>query len=268
MPEARLDVRDAVATITLVDPDGVNPLDADFVARLRGLVDTAADDPAAAVIVLRAQARAFCAGGDIDWFADRAATIPEEIVGLTDDVTAIIGTLHEGPKTTIAAVHGAVAGGGLGLALACDLVVAAQDTTFAIAYGRIGASPDLGVSTFLARDIGYRRALELCLLCERLTADEALDLGLVNRVVSRGDLDETTAGLAARIAAGPLDAHATAKRLLRDAVGAPLDSHLADELRSVAELSRGTDWAEGIAAFREGREAVFGGAGVPVPGRR
>jgi len=259
MPQPRLDVEDGVATITLADPDGVNALDSRHVAVLRELVVRACEDPDAAVIVLRADARAFCAGGDIDWFADRADTLREEIVGLTDDVTALILALHEGPKVTIAAVHGAVAGGGLGLALACDVVIAAQDTTFAIAYGRIGASPDLGVSAFLARDLGYRRALELCLLCDRLTAAQALELGLINRVVVRATLDDEARALATRIAAGPRGANATAKRLLREAAAAPLTEHLADELRSVAALSRSADWAEGIDAFRHGREPVCGG---------
>ena len=259
MPQPRLEVEEGVATITLVDPHGVNALDARHVAVLRALVARAAEDPDAAVIVLRADARAFCAGGDIDWFAARADTLREEIVGLTDDVTALIRTLHEGPKVSIAAVHGAVAGGGLGLALACDVVIAAQDTTFAVAYGGIGASPDLGVSAFLARDLGYRRALELCLLCERLTAPQARDLGLVNRVVAREQLDGEVDALAARVAAGPRRANATAKRLLREAAGTPLAEHLAEELRSVAELSSSADWAEGIAAFRSGREPRFGG---------
>jgi len=258
MPGSRLDVQDGVATITLVDPGGVNALGPDSVADLRELVTRAGAHPDAAVILLRAEARAFCAGGDIDWFADHAATLREEIVGLTDDVTATICALSEGPKVTLAAVHGAVAGGGLGLALACDVVVAADDTTFAIAYGRIGASPDLGVSAFLARDLGYRRALELCLLCDRLPAAQALELGIINRVVPGEDLDATVRALAVRIAAGPREANATAKRLLREAPGAALGEHLADELRSVAELSRSADWTEGIAAFRSGREPRFG----------
>jgi 2-(1,2-epoxy-1,2-dihydrophenyl)acetyl-CoA isomerase len=252
-----LDVADGVATITLVDPDGINALGPAVVARLRGAVTRAAEDPAVAVIVLRADARAFCSGGDIDWFADHADTLREEIIDLTDDVTTLIGTLHQGPKVTIAAVHGAVAGGGLGIALACDIVVAAEDTTFAIAYGRIGASPDLGVSAFLARDLGYRRALELCLLCERHTAEQALELGIINRVVPRAELDATARALAARIAAGPQAANATAKRLLRDAPHTTLDDHIAEELRSVAELSCTGDWSEGIAAFRDGRVPAF-----------
>jgi 2-(1,2-epoxy-1,2-dihydrophenyl)acetyl-CoA isomerase len=254
----RLDVEDGVATITLVDPGGVNALGPQEVARLRDVVARAAEHPDAAVIVLRAEARAFCTGGDIEWFAGHAQTLREEIVGLTDDVTAVIRTLNEGPKVTLAAVHGAVAGGGLGLALACDLVVAADDTTVAIAYGRIGASPDLGVSAFLARDLGYRRALELCLLCDRHTAAEALRLGLINRVVPRAQLDATARAIAVQIAAGPRAANATAKRLLREAPHSALGEHLAEELRSVAELSCSADWAEGIAAFRDRREPRFG----------
>lgn len=260
MPEPRLDVDGGVATVTLADPDGVNPLTDDYVARLREVVTRAVRDPEVAVIVLRAEARAFCAGGDIDWFAGHPETLHEEIVDLIDDVTALIGGLHEGPKITIAAVHGAVAGGGLGIALACDLVVAADDTAFAIAYGRIGASPDLGVTTFLARDVGYRRALELCLLDEHLSAEDARELGLVNRVVPAAALDDEVREIAGRIAAGPREANATAKRLLRGAARTALADQLGDELRSVADLSRTDDWARGIAAFQAGEEPRFGGS--------
>lgn len=258
MPEPRLDIADGVAVVTLVDPDGVNALDADHVARLRDLVAAADADPDVAVILLRAEADAFCAGGDIAWFDDHAETLHEDILGLAYDASDLVRRLHESPKITIAAVHGAAAGGGLGIALACDVVLAARGTAFASAYLRIGASPDLGVSAFLVRDVGYRRALELCVLGQRLSADEALELGLVNRVVEPEALDATARELAARVARGPRQALMTTKRLLRAAARAPLADHLGDELRSVADLSRTEDWREGIGAFLAGREPRFG----------
>lgn len=260
MPEPRLDLDHDVATITLADPGGVNGLDAEHVARLRTLVTAADADPDVAVIVLRAEARAFCAGGDIAWFAAQAETLHEDILGLADDAAQLIRLLHETPKLTIAAVHGAVAGGGLGVALACDVVVAAEDTTFAVAYNRIGASPDLGVSAFLVRDVGYRRALELCLLAERLDAADALRLGLITRVVAAEALDETAQAIARRLADGPREANTTTKRLLRTASRQVLADHLGDELRSVADLSRTADWQEGIRAFLDGRAPRFAGA--------
>lgn len=259
MTTARLTAADGLGVITLSDPRGRNALDPASVAPLRKAVDAAYADPGVRVIVLRSAGGAFCTGGDIAWFAARPETLHDEIVALTSDVTHLIGTLHGGDKIAIAAVGGAVAGAGLGLALACDLIVAARPATFTIAYRRIGASPDLGVSAFLARDLGYRRALELCLSCEDLTADRAHALGLVSRVVEAGELDAAALELAARIADGPAAADATTKRLLRAAARADLDAQLADELRSVAELTRTRDWAEGIAAFLERREPSFGG---------
>lgn len=258
MTELRLEHAAGVATITLVDPGGVNVLGPDLMARLRGMLTEVDRDPAVAAIVLRAEADAFSAGGDITWFADLGDACHDGINGLAEDSAEAIRLLHETSKITIAAVHGAIAGGGLGLALACDLVVAARGSTIALAYARIGASPDLGVSAFLVRDLGYRRALELYLRNATLDADTAHELGLYTAVVAPDELDDATAELAALVARGPREAHATAKRLLRTAAARPLKDHLGDELRSVADLSRGADWHEGITAFLAHRSPRFG----------
>lgn len=249
----RLEIEDDVAVITLVDPDGVNALDDRYVAALREAVITADTHAGAAAILLRGEGRAFSAGGDVGWFSALGADAHEALLGLVPDATALISTLHESDKPVVAAVHGAVAGAGLGIALACDLVLAAEGTTIAMAYAHIGACPDLGVSAFLVRDAGYRRAFELCVLGEVIGAGEAHALGLISRVVAGDALDGEARRLAARLAAGPRAATAATKRLLRAAAHAPLRPHLADELHGVAALSRGPEWREGVAAFMDRR---------------
>lgn len=249
MRAPRLDIDGDVAVITLSDPDGVNALDHAYVAALRETVVTADAHPTAAAILLRAEGRAFCAGGDVAWFAELGDEAYEPLRALIPDATALITTLHTSAKPVVAAVHGALAGAGLGIAMACDIVLAAEGTTFAMAYAHVGACPDLGVSTFLVRDAGYRRAFELCVLGEVIGAAEARELGMINRVLPGAALDAEARALAARLAAGPRDSTAMTKRLLRTAAGTPLPAHLAAELQGVAELSRGPEWREGIAAF-------------------
>ncbi len=217
MPEPRLAIDRGVATVTLSDPYGMNPLDPSSLAALRQAVASAVAREDVGAIVLRAEARAFCAGGDVEWFAADADTLHDGILGLAGDGAALVQMLHRTPKVTIAAVHGAVAGAGLGVALACDVVIAAEQTAFATAYARLGASPDLGVSSFLVRDLGYRRALELCLLAETFDAADAL------RLASSTTSCPTTSSTTRRIAwpAGSPPARAWQPRRRSGCCGSP-----------------------------------------------
>jgi 2-(1,2-epoxy-1,2-dihydrophenyl)acetyl-CoA isomerase len=129
---------------------------------------------------------------------------------------------------------------------------------FALGYSRIGTSPDGGNSYFLTRDVGYRRALQMYLLNERLDAEQAHALGLVNRVVPAAELDARATELAAQIAAGPRTAHAAAKLLLRRANDGLLARQLDDEIRMFADNTREADFAEGLASFLEKRPPRFG----------
>jgi 2-(1,2-epoxy-1,2-dihydrophenyl)acetyl-CoA isomerase len=208
-------------------------------------------------ILVRAEGPAWCVGGAIDTFAaedDMHAYMLE----LGVPINGLLHVLHECDKLTIAAVHGAVGGGGVGIMLAHDIVLAAEGTVFALGYSRIGTSPDGGNSYFLARDIGYRRALEYYLLNERIDAARALELGMVNRVVAGGELEREAAALAARLAAGPRRAQASAKTLLRRAGDGLLARQLDDEIRFFADNTRERDFAEGLASFLEKREPRFG----------
>jgi 2-(1,2-epoxy-1,2-dihydrophenyl)acetyl-CoA isomerase len=162
------------------------------------------------------------------------------------------------PAPVLAGVQGAVAGGGLGLALACDLVVSASDATFVPAYTRIGTSPDGGTTWSITRLIGHRRAMEWIMLGDPMSAEEARAIGLINRVVPADRLAAEVDALARRIADGPAVAVTSVKRLVHQAAMVPLDVQLENERDSFVAAARTADFREGIAAFFERRPPKFG----------
>lgn len=248
----RLETDAGVATLTLCDPNGLNPISEPLLIQLPALLREATADPEVKVILLRAEGAAFSVGASMEFLASDNGSIHDWILGIGDALNEVIRVLHRARQVTIAAVAGAAGGGGLGLMLACDLVLLAKDTTLSVAYGRIGFSPDAGVSYLLARDVGYRRALGLYLTSERFDAERALELGLANRLVAAERLDEEAADLAARIAAGPTTAFAQAKRLFKRAARESLESQLEDEIRTVADLSLTAEFRQGVSAFIDG----------------
>ena len=251
-------VRDGVvATITLARPDRRNALDAAMIGELREAVELLDADDAVRVIVIRGEGPAFCVGGSLDMFAEAGNTSHDLMLALGDDVNVAARLLHETDKITIAALHGAVAGGAIGFACACDMVVAADDTTFCLGYSGIATTPDAGTSWFVTRDLGYRRALELFLTNERFDAAKAQGLGLVNGVVPASELHDTVTKLATRIARGPRAATTRGKRLFRQAADVSLDRQLRDEIESFAKCTLDPDFQEGVRAFLERRRPAF-----------
>jgi 2-(1,2-epoxy-1,2-dihydrophenyl)acetyl-CoA isomerase len=172
-------------------------------------------------------------------------------------VQTAIENIHRMPQIAVAAVHGAVAGFGLSIAAACDLVVAADSAVFASAYRHIGVTPDGGATWSLPRMVGLRRALAICLLGERFGAEEAERIGLVNRVVAAADLDAAIATIVGRLESGPHAALRNVKRLLRDSLERPLAVQLEAEARSFAQCAATPDFAEGIDAFLAKRPPRF-----------
>ena len=253
----------SVATLTLNRPDALNTLDFALMdALVAAAADVAADD-ALRVVVLRGAGRHFMAGGDLRTFAGELAKPPAQ---RNADFRRMIGRLHSAiehfhrmPHPVVGQVHGAVAGFGLSLMNACDLVIAAEDTYFASAYRNIALTPDGGGSWSLPRIVGMRRAMEILLLGERFDARRALEFGLVNRVVAAADLEGAVAQIVESLASGPVLAIRNAKRLLRESPGRTLSQQLDAEAVSFGACAGSDDFVEGISAFLEKRPARFGG---------
>ena len=252
-----------IATLTLNRPDALNALDDAMIDALVEAATSIAADREARVVVLRGAGKHFMAGGDIRVFAQSLDRAPDERAarfrGLIDRVHAAIETLARMPQPVIAGVQGAVAGFGLSLANACDLVYASEDAYFASAYLTIGVTPDGGGTWWLPRIVGARKAAEIMMLGERFDAKHALALGLVNRVVPAADLDATVDAAARRIADGPPPAMQNLKRLLRLSSQTTLAGQLDLEARSFSACTASDEFAEGVRAFLDKRKPDFGG---------
>ncbi len=246
----------AVARIRFNRPKSLNAIDAAMALAFRAACRAIHDDPEVRVVVLDGEGRAFMAGGDIAQFRDDPGSIGVKII---DPMHEGLMLLLHGPAPVVASVHGPVAGAGMSIALACDLVIAADDARFKFAYVDLGAGCDLGASWTLPRLVGLRRALEIALLSEPIDATEALRLGLVNRVVPAAARAEETERLAARLAAGPSLAQGLLKRLMRESFGRDLRGQLEAEARGFVACTATSDFREAVSAFLEKRRPNFQG---------
>lgn len=254
-----LDLSGGIARIRFNRPHVLNAIDEHAILAFKRAVDTVAAEPSARVVVLSGEGKGFLAGGDVGRFHAAGE-------GAAEVVSAIITPFHEAMVTltslrqpVIAALHGAVAGAGLSVALAADLAIAADDARFTLAYTKIGTSPDGGASWALPRVVGLRKAMELALLSDVIDAAEAERIGLVNKVVPAAELEEAVTRLATRLAAGPTQAYGRVKALLRTSVDHDLPTQLEAEKQSFLGSVGTRDFREGVAAFVEKRKAHFEG---------
>lgn len=253
------DVRDNVAHITLNRPDAANAMSSDTARELMHAALRCDEDPAVRAVLITAAGRTFCAGGDLRSFAAEGDNLPFHLKEMTTYLHAAVSRLARMDAPVIAAVQGAAAGAGMSLVCATDIVLAAESARFTLAYTRVGLAPD-GSSTYsLTRLVGLRRALELALTNRILSAKEALDWGLVTRVVPDAELQAEAEALARQLAAGPTRALGAAKRLLRDGSTETLETQMELEARAIADMARSPDAREGIGAFLEKREPKFRG---------
>jgi len=252
-----LDVRDGVAHLTLNRPEAANGIDAGLAHDLLAAVNDLASDDRVRVVLLSGNGARFCGGGDVKNFAEHPDDLARHVRGFLPSLHTAITTLVRGDAPVVAAVHGSAAGAGLGLVAASDLVVAGASTKFVMAYTGVGLTPDGSSSWFLPRLIGVRRALELTLTNRVLTADEALQWGLVTRVVADDDVHTEAGALAAQLAAGPRGAIAAAKRLVHTSLEDTLESHRAREADAIVAAASTDDATEGIRAFVEKRAPTF-----------
>ena len=251
----RYDTVDGVATITLDRPDSLNALNAAMRSELRAALKAAALGEAVRALVITGAGRGFCSGADL-----RAGSGERDFRRvLTDEYNPLIAAIRDLPKPVIAAVNGVAAGAGVSIALACDLVYAADDARFIQAFVRIGLVPDSGSTRTLVRTLGRHRAAQLIFSGDPLSAADAHAAGLVNALFPLADLAGAAQAAAARLAGAPTAAIGYAKRLINQAEDAGLADSLALEAALQGMAGRTDDHAEGIAAFAEKREPRFVG---------
>jgi 2-(1,2-epoxy-1,2-dihydrophenyl)acetyl-CoA isomerase len=261
MPYANLtlDRADHVATITLNRPDAFNALNLALGRELFQAVLEVDEDPEVRCVVVTGAGKAFCAGGDVKDFVDNLPRIGILIKELTTYLHGAVSRLCRADKPVIMAVNGVAAGGGLSFALSGDLVLAAESARFTMAYSRIAATPDGSSSYFLPRLVGLRRALELYLTNRVLTAREALDWGLVTRVVPDAELGAAVGALARELAQGPSRAFGRAKRLFHQSTWESLETQMELEAQAIAASGHTEDFRAGVAAFAAKTAPAFRG---------
>ena len=256
-------LEDGVAVLTMNRPDKLNALSAAMLEAAIAALERCAVDPAVGCVVLTGAGRGFCAGGDVGMMAGASgSTLPAGLEAQVDRQRGIhrfSGLLHAMPKVTVAAINGAAAGAGLGLALACDLRIASSAARLTTAFAKVGFSGDFGVTWPLARLLGEAKAKELLFLSEVLDAREAERLGLVNRVVDEAEFRAEVSALARRIAQGPQTAYRYMKENVHCAATEGYQQLLDREAMTQRRCADTDDHREGVAAFMAKRPPKFGG---------
>ena len=255
-------VTNGVAVLTLNRPDRLNAMSGPMLTAMLEALPRLADDPEVGVVVLTGAGRGFCAGGDVKAMAEGREfggdTFEEKASALRAQME-VSRWLHEMPKPTLAMVRGAAAGAGLSLAMACDMRIAGDSARFAPAFARVGYSGDFGGTWFLTQLVGTAKARELYYTAEILSAEVALALGLVNRVVPDAQLEEETMALARRMATGPRVALRYMKRNMNAAEAGTLKDLLDLEAWHHTRCGMTEDHREAARAFVDKREPVFRG---------
>ena len=251
------DVVDGVAAVTFNRPDEANAMDLEVMHTLMQLAIQCDEDAGIRAVVISGNGRFFSAGGDLASFhaaGDDAGALIKE---MTTYYHAAISRFARMDAPVIAAVNGMAAGAGFSLVAACDLAIAAESAKFTSAYTAASLSPDGSSTYFVPRLVGMRRAMELMITNRRLDATEALEWGLVNRVVPDEELGAESMALGRQLAKGATLAFGRVKTLLQDSLAGTLETQMELEARSIAALTHTHDGREGVAAFREKRQPNF-----------
>lgn len=258
--QVKFTLEDGVAVITLDRPEKLNAFTDAMLERWIALLEQCRTDEAVRVVVMTGTGRAFTTGGDVESFAGAASQTPLGIKArLTEGIQRLPRKLAEIDKPVIAALNGIATGGGLDIALACDLRFAAQGARFAETYARMGLIPGAGGAWLLPRLIGMPRALDMFWTCDFVEATEALRIGLVDKVFSDAELMENTLAYARRVAAGAPLSVQTIKRVMRAGIDKDLNTGLELVASNMTVVRSSEDHKEALAAFREKRKPVFKG---------
>jgi 2-(1,2-epoxy-1,2-dihydrophenyl)acetyl-CoA isomerase len=255
-----LDIADGIARLRLNRPDAANGMSAELLSALCDAIMVCHGHPDLRVLVLSGEGANFCGGGDVRAFASKGEKLPDYIRQATAYLqNAVTGLLRlEAPVIT--SVQGfAAGGGGFGLVCASDIVIAGESAKFLAGATRVAMAPDAGVSVTLSRLVGLRRAMSILLTNPVIGAAEALDIGIVTRVVPDAELADASLAMALELAAGAPKALAATKRLVWAGTGTSIEQCLSEEARTVSELSGMADAREGLAAVIERRKPIFTG---------
>jgi len=253
------DVRDNVAHIMLNRPEAANSINEEMGKDLMHAALRCDEDPEIRAVLITGAGRMFSGGGDLKAFLSKGDQLPYHVKEITTYLHAAMSRLTRMDAPVVAAVQGAVAGAGMSIAIACDIVVAAETARFMVAYTRAGLTPDGSATYFLPRIIGLKRALELTLTNRMFSAQEALQWGLITRVVPDNELLAQARAIAVQLATGPTRAYGVSKRLLHSGWTETLETQMENESQAIANSARTADAREGITAFLEKRPAKFKG---------
>ncbi|EDM43591.1 enoyl-CoA hydratase [unidentified eubacterium SCB49] len=251
-------IQNGVATLTLNRPEVFNSFNREMALLLQKELDACDQDDAVRAILLTGNGKAFCAGQDL-----KEVTSPELNPGfkkiLEEHYNPIISKIRKIEKPVVCGVNGVAAGAGANIALACDIVIASEKTSFIQAFSKIGLVPDSAGTFFLPRLIGFGKASALMMLGDKISAEEAEKMGMIYSVVASDSLMEEVNATALKLASMPTKALGMTKRLLNQSMTNDLDTQLDLEGKLQIEAAQSEDYAEGVAAFVEKRKPVFKG---------
>ena len=253
------EVRDGVAHVTLNRPDSANAFDLGMVRALHRVMIDCDKNSAVRAVLLTGAGRMFSAGGDLKFFLEAGDRVSFLLAEMTAALHAAVAVMNRMDPPVVIAVNGMAAGGGMSLAMSGDVVFAAEGARFTMAYTAAGLSPDGSSTWFLPRLAGFGRAKELALTNRLLSAPEALQLGIIDRVVADDSLSAEAAKQAEAFAAGPTGAYGAVKRLMIESLQNGLETQMELESRAIAERAAGPDGREGLGAFAAKRKPTFTG---------
>jgi 2-(1,2-epoxy-1,2-dihydrophenyl)acetyl-CoA isomerase len=255
-----LEVKNSVAHLTLNRPEAANGINLELAQDLDHAARKCDDDPAVRAILISGAGKFFCAGGDLKSFAAKSETdLPRYLEEVTSHLHRAVSLFARMRSPVVAAVHGSAAGAGFSLTCAVDFVIATESAKFTMAYTKAGLTPDGSSTFYLPRIVGPRRALELAILNPILSAQQALDFGIVTRMVPDAELLSTATAFAEELATGPTLAYRGVKRLIIDSAVAGLEEQMGHETETICAAAWTKDAREGIAAFVEKRRPKFTG---------
>ncbi|PCJ24479.1 MAG: enoyl-CoA hydratase [SAR86 cluster bacterium] len=263
MSHLEVSKNNGVATLTMNRPEARNALSMEMRSLLCEALHDVELDSSVRCVVLNGAGDHFMAGGDVKGMGESikkpSDEIRKEFLQRIHDLHPIMFAMRRMPKPIIASCKGAAAGAGVSMALACDLVIAADDAFFTLAYCKIGTSPDGSSSFHLPRAVGIKKAMEIALLGDRFDAQSAKVMGMINFVVASAELESETAKLANRLAKGPTHVYGNTKALFYRSLESEFESQLQAEAEYFADCASREDFKEGVTAFIEKRDPVFTG---------